>query len=122
MSRFFYAAKVNKVIDGDTLEVLIDLGFDIHHKARIRLVGVNTPESRTSDKAEKVRGLAAKAYTEDWCLSCDKDVFLKTEKDPNEKYGRVLARVYADEAMTVCLNDQLIDSGHAKEYWGGART
>ena len=121
MSRFFYAARVVKVVDGDTLDVVIDLGFDVHVKQRIRLVGVNTPESRTKDLEEKALGLAAKAYVEDWCDSCSKDVFVKTEKDGTGKYGRLLARVFADEDQQVCLNEQLIDSGHATEYWGGAR-
>jgi micrococcal nuclease len=122
VSRFFYAARVVKVVDGDTLDVVIDLGFDIHHKARVRLVGINTPESRTKDLEEKALGMAAKHYVEDWCLGCGKDVFIKTEKDATGKYGRILARIYADENQQVCLNDQLIDAGHATEYWGGARS
>ena len=61
--QFWYSARVLKVIDGDTLDVMIDLGFNIHHKARVRLYGVNTPESRTKDLAEKELGMKAKSFT-----------------------------------------------------------
>ena len=59
MERFWYGATVKKVIDGDTIELMVDLGFNIHHKMRVRLYGVNTPESRTKDLAEKELGLKA---------------------------------------------------------------
>ena len=63
MERFWYGATVKKVIDGDTIELMVDLGFNIHHKMRVRLYGVNTPESRTKDLAEKELGLKAKKFT-----------------------------------------------------------
>lgn len=120
MERFFYQAEVVKIIDGDTLDLMVDLGFDIHHKVRVRLYGVNTPESRTSDEEEKVRGLAAKDYVMKWIKESE-IIFIQTIKDKTEKYGRVLAKVYSDEKQSACLNDDLIKSGNAVEYFGGKR-
>lgn len=120
MSLYTYKARLDRVVDGDTVDVVIDLGFDIFHKCRCRLYGINTPESRTKDLQEKERGLAAKAYVVDW-FNWNKDCYIQTQKDGKGKYGRILAKIYADEEMTVCLNEQLIDSGHAVEYFGGTR-
>lgn len=120
MERFFYQAYVEKIIDGDTLDLMIDLGFDIHHKVRVRLYGVNTPESRTSDKEEKIRGLAAKNYVVNW-IKDSETIFIQTIKDKTEKYGRVLGRIYSNETQDSCLNDDLIKSGNAVEYFGGKR-
>lgn len=117
---YTYKARVTKVVDGDTVDVIIDLGFDIHFSCRIRLYGINTPESRTKDLAEKTRGLASKAYVQDW-VDGSSEVYLKTLKDATGKYGRVLGILYADADMKVSLNDQLIDAGHAVAYFGGAR-
>lgn len=91
--RFWYGATLLKVIDGDTIELMIDLGFNIHHKIRVRLYGVNTPESRTKDLAEKEMGLKAKSFTQDW-LTNHKWVFVNTIPDKNDKYGRILARIF----------------------------
>lgn len=120
MDRFFYEAEVLRVIDGDTLDLMIDLGFDVHHNIRVRLYGLNTPESRTSDEEEKARGLVAKNFTSEWVKKNDR-IFIQTIKDKTEKYGRILAKVYADDKCTVCLNDELIKSGNAVEYFGGKR-
>lgn len=117
MELFFYRAEVKKIIDGDTLDVLIDVGFNIHFHARIRLYGVNTPESRTSNKEEKVMGLAAKDFTKKWVEDNQKIIYIKTVLDKNEKYGRVLAEVY-DETKNSCLNKDIINSGFAREYFG----
>lgn len=117
---YTYKARVVKVVDGDTVDVVIDLGFDIHYACRVRLYGINTPESRTKDLAEKARGLASKSYVQDW-VDGSSDTYLKTFKDATGKYGRVLGVLYADADMTVSLNDQLIDAGHAVAYFGGAR-
>ncbi len=92
MQRFWYGATVIDVIDGDTVDLMIDLGFNIHHKIRVRLYGVNTPESRTKDLAEKALGLKAKAFTRDW-LTNHKWVFVNTIPDKNDKYGRILAKI-----------------------------
>jgi len=119
--RFWYGAEVLNVVDGDTVDLRIDLGFDIHHKIRVRLYGVNTPESRTSNKEEKVLGLKAKQFTKDW-LSGHKWVFVNTIPDKNDKYGRILARIYSSQDITdpttACLNTDIIQSGFAREYFG----
>ena len=117
---FFYRAKVVNVIDGDTLDLMIDLGFNVHHSIRVRLDGVNTPESRTKDLREKELGLKAKAFSTDWTTR-HSTVFVQTVKDKKEKFGRILARVYSDENKTACLNDDLIDSGNARAYNGEKR-
>lgn len=119
--RFWYGATVLKVIDGDTMDLMIDLGFNIHHKIRVRLYGVNTPESRTKDLAEKEMGLKAKQFTEDW-IARHKWVYVNTIPDKNDKYGRVLARIFSSEDVkdvkTACLNQDIIQSGYAREYFG----
>jgi len=120
-NRFFYSAEVKRVVDGDTFDCVIDLGFDVLIKARVRLYGINTPESRTKDAAEKQMGLKAKAFTTDW-LDRHKTVYIKTVLDKNEKYGRVLANVYSspqiEEKTTACLNDDIIGAGYARAYFG----
>ena len=118
---YWYTGKVLNVVDGDTVDLMIDLGFSIHHKIRVRLYGVNTPESRTKDAAEKEMGLKAKEFTKDW-LHNHETVFIKTVVDKNEKYGRVLAELYSsgdiDAPTTACLNKDIIESGYAREYFG----
>jgi micrococcal nuclease len=112
MELFFYKAEVKRVVDGDTIDVLIDVGFSMHYAGRVRFYGVNTPESRTSNLEEKKAGLAAKEFVEQWIASNNNIVYLKTIKDKNEKYGRILA-----------LNIELIKAGLAKEYFGvGSKT
>ena len=120
MERFFYKAEVIKIVDGDTVDLMVDLGFDIHHEIRVRLYGVNTPESRTSDSEEKIRGLAAKDFTMKW-LKESEVLFVQTVKDKTEKYGRILGKLYSDEKCTSCLNEELVKSGNAVEYFGGKR-
>jgi micrococcal nuclease len=121
MNRFWYGAKVLKVIDGDTVDLSIDLGFKIHHEIRVRLFGVNTPESRTKDLQEKALGLKAKQFTQDWFTN-HKWVFVNTIPDKNDKYGRILAKIYSSENIndptTACLNTDIIQSGYAREYYG----
>lgn len=121
MERFWYGATLNKVIDGDTIELMVDLGFNVHHKIRVRLYGVNTPESRTKDLAEKTMGLKAKQFTQEW-LTNHKWVFVNTIPDKNDKYGRVLARIFSSDDIsnptTACLNIDIIESGLAREYYG----
>jgi micrococcal nuclease len=119
--RFWYGAEVLNVVDGDTVDLRIDLGFDIHHKIRVRLYGVNTPESRTSNKQEKALGMKAKQFTKDW-LTSHKWVFVNTIPDKNDKYGRILAKIYSSQDIsdpsTACLNTDIIQSGLAREYFG----
>jgi len=119
---FNYRCKVIKVIDGDTVDVDIDLGFGVWmHKERVRLYGIDTPESRTSDKEEKVYGLAAKEFLKNMCddewmiLECN-------EYDSKGKFGRILGSLrrttnYAD--MTV--NEYLIEKYHAVPYYGQSK-
>jgi micrococcal nuclease len=116
---YIYRVKqVLRVVDGDTIDVDIDLGFDISLTKRVRLSGVDTPESRTTDLKEKALGLEVK----DWLkknLDGKKDILIKTElPDSTEKYGRILGRLYVDD---VCLNDRMIAEGYAWEYDGGTK-
>lgn len=118
---YWYKGKVIKVVDGDTVDMMVDLGFDIHHKIRVRLYGVNTPESRTRNLEEKKLGLLAKDFTKDWC-DRHEDVYILTVLDKNEKYGRVLAELYSSNDIhnikTSCLNNDIKEAGHAREYFG----
>lgn len=112
--------KVTNVVDGDTIDVDIDLGFNISYSQRVRLAGIDTPESRTSDKAEKVLGLEAKEYLK-YKLKDAKLIVIKTElPDSSEKYGRILGWVYVDE-NTVSVNDQMIEDGYAWGYLGDTK-
>jgi micrococcal nuclease len=116
----YYVRKVENVVDGDTIDVLIDLGFDIIFGSRVRLAGIDTPESRTKDLAEKALGLEAKEYLKK-ALKDAKSVVIKTEKmDSSEKYGRILGWVYVD-GNTVSLNDMMINDGYAWGYLGDTK-
>jgi micrococcal nuclease len=116
----YYVRKVENVVDGDTIDVLIDLGFDILFASRVRLAGIDTPESRTKDLAEKALGLEAKEYLKKH-LKDAKSVVIKTEKmDSSEKYGRILGWVYVD-GNTVSLNDMMINDGYAWGYLGDTK-
>jgi micrococcal nuclease len=113
----YYVKKVTKVVDGDTIDVDIDLGFDISFTSRVRLAGIDTPESRTKDLAEKALGLEAKAYLKH-AIDSAKTVVIKTEKmNSSEKYGRILGWLYLD-GDTVSMNDHMINDGHAWGYMG----
>lgn len=105
------------VIDGDTIDVDIDLGFDISITKRVRLAGIDTPESRTSDKAEKALGLEVKNLLKE-TLKKATTVVIRTEKpDSSEKYGRVLGWLFIDGAEQ-SFNEAMIASGYAWEYMG----
>lgn len=113
----YYVRKVENVVDGDTIDVLIDLGFDILFQSRVRLAGIDTPESRTKDLKEKALGLESKEYLKK-SLKDAKSVVIKTEKmDSSEKYGRILGWVYIN-GDTVSLNDMMINDGYAWGYLG----
>jgi micrococcal nuclease len=100
----YYVRKIEKVVDGDTIDVLIDLGFDILFQSRVRLAGIDTPESRTRDLAEKALGLESKEYLKK-TLKDAKSVVIKTEKmNSSEKYGRILGWLYIN-GDTVSVND-----------------
>jgi micrococcal nuclease len=109
--------KLINVIDGDTIDVDIDLGFDISLSRRVRMAGIDTPESRTTNKAEKVLGLESKEYLKKMMKDA-KTIVIKTElPDSSEKYGRILGWVYIDSA-TKSINEQMIEDGYAWKYMG----
>jgi micrococcal nuclease len=116
LNPWIYNAEVKKVVDGDTFDIVIDLGFDTLKKGRVRLYGVNTPESRTSNVEEKQKGLAAKEFTDQWLTRANHKVKIETVIDKNEKYGRVLAKVW--DASGNCLNTDIVAAGLAREYYG----
>lgn len=109
--------EVVKVVDGDTIDVIIDLGFDLSKKERVRLAGIDTPESRTRDLDEKKLGLEAKEYLST-NLSNANDLMISTKKDG--KYGRMLGTIYINDDI-VSMNRQMIDKGYAWEYDGGTK-
>jgi micrococcal nuclease len=113
----YYVKKVENVVDGDTIDVLIDLGFDILFQSRVRLAGIDTPESRTKDIKEKALGLEAKEYLKK-NLKDAKSVVIKTEKmDSSEKYGRILGWVYIN-GESESINNKMINDGYAWGYLG----
>ena len=116
LNPWIYNAEVKKVVDGDTFDIIIDLGFDVLKKGRVRLYGINTPESRTSNLEEKQKGLAAKEFTDQWLTKAAHKVKIETIIDKNEKYGRVLAIVWDNNGN--CLNTDIVAAGLAREYHG----
>jgi micrococcal nuclease len=116
----YYVRKVENVVDGDTIDVLIDLGFDILFQSRVRLAGIDTPESRTRDLAEKALGLESKEYLKKY-LKDAKSVIIKTEKmNSSEKYGRILGWIYIN-GDTESINDKMINDGYAWGYMGDTK-
>jgi micrococcal nuclease len=115
---FEYRVKqVLKVVDGDTIDVDIDLGFSISYSQRLRLAGIDTPESRTKDKFEKTLGLESKEYLKSK-LKDSELIVVKTEKpDSTEKYGRILGWIYVN-GDTKSINEQMIEDGYAWGYMG----
>lgn len=112
--------KVLAVIDGDTIDVDIDLGFDISITKRVRLAGIDTPESRTSDKYEKSLGLESKAVLKQKLASAQ-TIVIRTEKpDSSEKYGRVLGWLFIDNEET-SFNETMIATGYAWSYLGDTK-
>jgi micrococcal nuclease len=113
----YYVRDVKNVVDGDTIDVVIDLGFNILFEQRVRMAGIDTPESRTKDKFEKSLGIESKEYLKKH-LKDAKSVVIKTEKmDSSEKYGRILGWVYIN-GDTESLNDKMINDGYAWGYMG----
>ena len=119
-----YKIKLDRVVDGDTVDDYIDLGFDVSVKKRIRFMGINTPESRTRDLEEKAKGLAAKERVKELLEGCEN---IKLTSHGVGKYGRCLGELFIDvvddrEKLTMeSVNQLLIKEGHAKEYFGGKR-
>ena len=114
-----YKAKIRRWVDGDTVDVTLDLGFDILYNNRIRLYGINTPESRTRDLEEKERGLAAKDRVKELCPVGSK-ITLRTTKDGRGKFGRILGEIFVP-GVVQSVNQLLVEEGHAVEYDGGKR-
>tara|TARA_R100000030_G_C3244910_1_gene121544 strand:- start:364 stop:783 length:420 start_codon:yes stop_codon:yes gene_type:complete len=112
-----YKFKLDRVVDGDTIDVVIDLGFSILHKCRVRLLGIDTPESRTRDLDEKARGKLAKDFLS-YCLASSDDHVIKTSVDGKGKFGRVLGEIYCDGKN---INLLMIDKHHAVAYKGQSK-
>ena len=116
----YFVEEVKNVVDGDTIDVVIDLGFDILFASRVRLAGIDTPESRTTDKAEKALGIEAKEYLKKQ-LKDAKSVVIRTEKmNSSEKYGRILGWVYVN-GESESVNNKMINDGYAWGYLGEAK-
>ena len=111
-----YNCKVKRVVDGDTVDVIIDLGFDIAYASRVRLYGIDTPESRTRDKDEKARGFISKDFLKSWL---DKgSVVIRTRKDKKGKFGRILGEMVVDD---ININELMIEEHHAVKYHGQSK-
>ena len=119
MDKHIYSAKLQRVVDGDTCDALIDLGFDTWVKKRIRFYGVDTWESRTRNLEEKKKGLAAKAYVKDLLENSDEGKFLLKSHGVG-KYGRVLGELCV-KGNDTSVNELLKENGHASEYYGGKK-
>ena len=113
-----YNCTVERVVDGDTIDVVLHLGFDIMYKSRVRLYGIDTPESRTRDLDEKARGKMAGAFLKDAIEEGTKVVIQTEVKDSRGKYGRVLGNVVVDG---VNINKKMIESYLAVAYFGQSK-
>ena len=120
----FRVIEITKVLDGDTIDVLIDLGFDLYKKERVRIAGVDTPEKRTRDLEEKALGIDATNWLKDkleGAINGDDDLVIRTELVGGVgKYGRLLGWIYIGDAE-LSLNEQMIDEGYAWSYDGGTK-
>jgi len=113
---FVYNAVLERIVDGDTFDCILDLGFDVKlHKQRVRLSGIDTPESRTRDLEEKKLGLAAKERLKELCIGK-----LKVKSLGKGKYGRIIGIPYTEDGKDICKI--LVNEGHAIEYHGGKKT
>ena len=113
---YIYKATVERVVDGDTVDVTLDLGFDVKlHKQRVRLAQIDTPESRPRDLAGKKLGLAAKERLKELCVGS-----ISIKSFGKGKYGRILGIPYTEDGEDIC--QMLIDEGHAVVYDGGKKT
>jgi micrococcal nuclease len=119
MDKHIYSARLQRVVDGDTCDALIDLGFDTWVKKRIRFFGVDTWESRTRNLEEKKKGLAAKEYVKDLLENSDEGKFLLKSHGVG-KYGRVLGELFV-KGHDISVNELLKENGHAYEYDGGKK-
>ena len=120
----FRVTKINRVVDGDTIDVTIDLGFELYKKERVRVAGVDTPEKRTIDKEEKELGIDSTNWLKDKLnetIKGDEELIIRTElKGGVGKYGRLLGWLYVGDS-DVSLNEQMITEGYAHAYDGGTK-
>ena len=120
----FRVVKIDRVVDGDTIDVTIDLGFDLYKKERVRIAGVDTPEKRTRDLEEKALGLDATYWMKDKLtetIKGDEELIIRTElKGGTGKYGRLLGWLYVGED-DISLNEKMITEGYAWAYDGGTK-
>jgi len=120
----FRVIEINKVLDGDTIDVTIDLGFDLYKKERVRIAGVDTPEKRTRNLEEKALGIDATNWLKDkleGAVAGDDDLVIRTELDGGVgKYGRLLGWLYIGDS-NLSLNEQMITEGYAWAYDGGTK-
>ena len=124
MDKYIYRGKLERVVDGDTIDALIDVGFDIWVKKRIRYKGIDTWESRTRNLEEKAKGLEAKARNKELLMEVSsKPGYFRLKSFGVGKYGRVLGEIYIQDSNknTICINNQLINEGHAYIYEGGKK-
>ena len=124
MEKYIYRGKLERVVDGDTIDALIDVGFDIWIKKRIRYSGIDTWESRTRDLEEKAKGLEAKARNKELLMEVSsKPGYFRLKSFGVGKYGRVLGEIYIQDSNknTICINNQLINEGHAYIYEVGKK-
>ena len=113
-----YKCEVTRVVDGDTIDCVLDLGFSILHKCRVRLYGIDTPESRTRDLDEKARGKLASKFLED-SIKNGEEVILRSElKDSKGKYGRVLGSIVVDD---LDINQAMVEQNLAVKYFGQSK-
>jgi len=115
-----YRAKVTRCVDGDTCDCIIDCGFNFLHKCRVRLYGIDTPESRTRDKVEKKFGLLAKEYLKAFIKETGKDLIIKTRKDGKGKYGRILGELFK-QGEEKSINTIMVEKGYAVAYYGQSK-
>ena len=113
--QFVRRATVDRVVDGDTVDLIIDLGFDVLIRERVRLAGIDAPESRTRDLTEKARGLAATTFVEEWVDATARSVVLRSTAFGRGKFGRVLGEIF-DASGAESLNALMIAEGHATPY------
>ncbi len=120
----FRVTEINRVLDGDTIDVTIDLGFDLFKKERVRIAGVDTPEKRTRNLEEKELGIHATNWLKDkldGAINGDDDLVIRTELDGGVgKYGRLLGWCYIGDSE-LSLNEQMITEGYAHAYDGGTK-
>ena len=124
MDKYIYRAKLDRVVDGDTVDAMIDVGFDIWVKKRIRYMGIDTWESRTRDLDEKKKGLAAKARNKELLLNVsEKPGYFRLKSHGVGKYGRVLGELFIQDAEGVQynINETLVTEGHGYVYDGGKK-